>query len=384
MVVPLGEEAIWPYFFFLIFISISALGLMNLVTVTVLDTALQTQREYARNADVDRKMADIKDLLQFPGETEVNTNRDYFIENWRKSSAFRTVFETLDLNQEDAGHFFDALDLDNSGSLDPFELSTTYMELTTSVLNNTAAVALVRSATHPDEKGKILRSTMVIAQASRFQVQAQLQTEEFRSEAKRNYETLNTSFSKAISDRAAMVSRMDSMVEDMHSIREELDRVKERRERRDSRGGHQHGASRSSRGRGEYPSGSPPLEGSFEHFPPGMLGTESGSASPTGGAGGARRLSNMSLASQMSTRSSMGGGELPLQESTDSLAGSTRTLDGLLRDAHNYREDRDQGGVVDSVYANVLDRRRSMSASGFERRRPASSRHGNTFTIVEL
>eukprot|EP00392_Amoebophrya_sp_AT5.2_P018476 g19022.t1 len=210
MVVPLSEDSIWPYFYFLVFIAVSGFGLMNLVTVTVLETAQRQTRTVAELLDIDQKMDVIGDLLRFPNvaaggnggnfsgagknskppssrnqkgektveeeENEVaspvvntNTTRAFFIENWQKSVAFRNLFEKLQLNENDAGAFFDAMDLDSSGELDPFELSTTYMELVTSVLQSTASVALIRSAVLPEEKGRIIRSTMQVAQASRFQ-----------------------------------------------------------------------------------------------------------------------------------------------------------------------------------------------------------------------
>ncbi|CAD7975363.1 unnamed protein product [Amoebophrya sp. A120] len=230
MVVPLSNDHIWPYFYFLLFISISALGLMNLVTVTVLETASRQQREVRRNLDIDEKMGEIQDLLQFPGQEVVNTTRTFFIENYKKSLAFRKVFEKLDLTDEDAGYFFDAMDLDSSGELDPFELSTTYMELTTSVMNSTASVALIRSANVPEEKGRILKATMLQAQQSRFQEIAKKNFDDGLKASSRAAVKQNEQMLAAREDRASMSERQDKILNELAALREEVQALNSLRE----------------------------------------------------------------------------------------------------------------------------------------------------------
>ncbi|CAD7945436.1 unnamed protein product [Amoebophrya sp. A120] len=285
IVVPLAQDSVWPYIYFLLFISISGFGLMNLVTVTVLETAQKQTKRVSELLDIDDKMNVIGDLLRFPniahfagmnnGENNANggdnggsnanavgggaaatknpqgtstasgnvnqeqpqvelnvtgnTTRAYFIEHWQKSVAFRNLFETLQLTSADAGAFFDAMDLDSSGELDPFELSTTYMELTTQVLNSTASVALIRSAVLPEEKGRILRSTMQVAQASRFQEVAKQnfldeKTRAEELEKKQLEETKKQGLEAKIREEK-MSQNLEKILFEFASLREQLDRA---------------------------------------------------------------------------------------------------------------------------------------------------------------
>eukprot|EP00392_Amoebophrya_sp_AT5.2_P011183 g11258.t1 len=166
LVQPIGSEHPWAYAWFLLFISITSFSLMNLVTVSVLETARSAQAESLVLTDIRTKMEAIHDLYAFPGDLG-ETTREYFVANWRSSKTFTSVFQQLNLDDKDAAGFFDALDLDGSGGLDHFELSTTYMELVTNVLNTPSLVALIRSASESDERSRLLRSTMERSQQQR-------------------------------------------------------------------------------------------------------------------------------------------------------------------------------------------------------------------------
>eukprot|EP00392_Amoebophrya_sp_AT5.2_P001551 g1553.t1 len=221
MVAPLSQEHIWPYFYFLLFISVSALGLMNLVTVTVLETASTQAKRVGRDLEIDHRMAEIQDLLKFPGEDQVLTTKQYFCENWQKSLAFRNLFDRLHLKSNDAGAFFDAMDLDSSGELDPFEMSTTYMELTTSVLSSTASIALIRSAVLPEEKGRILRATMQQAQAARNAAENGFFTPLKKQESKQVEWML-----KAREERAVTHGKLDVLLNEIAELRGEIAELK--------------------------------------------------------------------------------------------------------------------------------------------------------------
>ncbi|CAD7949786.1 unnamed protein product [Amoebophrya sp. A25] len=165
---PFFERHPWTYGWFLIFISLTAFALMNLVTVSVLETAREAQARNQQAEDIRQKMTAIQDLYDFPGEGNDLTTKDFFVNHWRDSKTFSAVFSKLDLNEQDAEGFFEALDLDGSGSLDHFELSTTYMELVRNVLNDPSLVALIRSAADPQERSELLKSTMERASQQRI------------------------------------------------------------------------------------------------------------------------------------------------------------------------------------------------------------------------
>ncbi|CAD7949774.1 unnamed protein product [Amoebophrya sp. A25] len=164
---PFFEAHPWTYVWFLLIIAVTAFAMMNLITVSVLETAREAQAKNKEHEDIRQKMEAIQDLYDFPGEGNELTTKEYFMSHWKHSKTFKSVFEQLDLSQDDAGGFFDALDLDGSESLDHFELSTTYMELVRNVLNTPSLVALIRSAPDPKERSDLLKSTMERSQQQR-------------------------------------------------------------------------------------------------------------------------------------------------------------------------------------------------------------------------
>jgi len=200
---PLFDVAPWTYFWFLFFISISAFSLMNLITVTVLETAREQQLLVQNFNEIDMKTREIGDLLEFPGTEEVTTKK-YFVENWHTNRALRLLFEKLHLNASDAAGFFEALDIDESGGLDHFELATTYMELVTSVMNAPHNIALIRSACDPDEKSKILKASMMQSQQGRMAA-------EMRQARDEEKEGDSAERAKAQKDRDAMRAELNGM-----------------------------------------------------------------------------------------------------------------------------------------------------------------------------
>ncbi|CAD7958328.1 unnamed protein product [Amoebophrya sp. A25] len=215
---PLFEQEVWTYFWFLFFISISAFSLMNLITVTVLETAREQQVKVQTNTDIDHKTQEISDLLDFPGDEEVTT-KEYFINNWMKNRALRHLFDKLHLNAQDAGGFFDALDIDGSGGLDHFELATTYMELVSSVMDSSHNIALIRSACDPEEKTKLLKSTMLQSQQGRFAAEVRQAREEEKT-------AMEAERAKAQKDRDAMRTEMTAMQNEMARLAGVLTEVK--------------------------------------------------------------------------------------------------------------------------------------------------------------
>ncbi|CAD7944462.1 unnamed protein product [Amoebophrya sp. A120] len=223
---PLFSEYTWTYFWFLFFISISAFSLMNLITVTVLETARAQQVLVQTNTEIDLKTQEIADLLDFPGEEE-QTTKEYFIENWHKNRALRLLFEKLHLNAADATGFFEALDIDGSGGLDHFELATTYMELVSSVMHAPHNIALIRSACDPAEKSKLLKSTMLQSQQGRFVAEfREARADEKQFQDKQDAD-LAAERQKAQSDRNLMRQELESMRKEMTELKELIKDLKD-------------------------------------------------------------------------------------------------------------------------------------------------------------
>lgn len=156
---PFIQRQAWTGVFFMVYVCVSALALMNLVTAIVVETSIKKTREDTDfqqqmfQRDVQRSVEDFQELKNIldPGDSDEIGIRE-FCEAAKHHPALINIVKDLDMNTTNGIHeIFKQLDLDGSGTLQVQELMHGLLDLQ-ALTKSTEKLAVIAQATNMQEK----------------------------------------------------------------------------------------------------------------------------------------------------------------------------------------------------------------------------------------
>lgn len=142
---PIFEHQPWTIVWFLLYISVSGLALMNMVTASVLESAQKRTREADQELFIERNMTEIEEIIKLTSPLTGDIERQHFIDNYENCWPLQDLGHIMMLDNEDKAGLYDLMDVNQNGTVEPAELAQCYLILR-KFLQDTDKVALFRTS----------------------------------------------------------------------------------------------------------------------------------------------------------------------------------------------------------------------------------------------